>query len=524
MSAYSPGLSMKSTVQLIVLTAVYLLFELGFNARLLDVVGGGASADQVHRIETYGRLLSGIAAALVVLQLLMLRRARTGSPAIIGIAFWCLVTVGLVYGGLQLFVDTLVARSTAEFRRQSLNVVLVQQALVKGSAQLDGLDDEDPALFGRPEGKAFLALFPVLASSVERLEEKVGDAKLVLLEQQIGRELHGPKGVFEKYDAAMGEMRKQWSYYRNGTSPALDAEVRRQQDSAWEDYRNDLARHRWTPSTVPARYRQRVANSVRERVPVPAAWQPDDRRTFYRAVEGRVRDKANAGRDGSIRVRGQRVPPGLAFADFVLHPGVQDDLQVRLGVPASIQIAPQYASAEQFRVQFYDRLRQALARQEIGKYTAPVHTFGPGGLNESLGLDAARAALVPPIALLCSLLGAIGHLGKLLYLCVKAGGMAASAKGGTALRSRLLGAAWILPFLTIGLVWAAFSFMSNNVTRSRLYTYLQAQALHTESGMPNVAAMLATNAMHVVAVGQGYAYPFNEALRVRVLRGVDYGY
>ena len=24
--------------------------------------------------------------------------------------------------------------------------------------------------------------------------------------------------------------------------------------------------------------------------------------------------------------------------------------------------------------------------------------------------------------------------------------------------------------------------------------------------------------------GQGYAYPFNEALRVRVLRGVDYGY
>lgn len=46
------------------LTAVYLAFELAFIARLLDMVGGSASSDEIHRTEVYGRTLSGIALAL----------------------------------------------------------------------------------------------------------------------------------------------------------------------------------------------------------------------------------------------------------------------------------------------------------------------------------------------------------------------------------------------------------------------------------------------------------------------------
>lgn len=47
-------------------TAIYLCIELAFNARLLDVIGGLASAEQLHNIESYGRAISGFAVALML--------------------------------------------------------------------------------------------------------------------------------------------------------------------------------------------------------------------------------------------------------------------------------------------------------------------------------------------------------------------------------------------------------------------------------------------------------------------------
>lgn len=61
-------MSLRQTLLVALLTAIYLCFELAFNARLLDVVGGAASESQIHAIEHFGRSLSGIALALFVLQ------------------------------------------------------------------------------------------------------------------------------------------------------------------------------------------------------------------------------------------------------------------------------------------------------------------------------------------------------------------------------------------------------------------------------------------------------------------------
>ncbi|MDM0015436.1 hypothetical protein QTH87_23535 [Variovorax sp. J22P168] len=514
-------MSRPTTLGLIVLTAIYLTFELAFNARLLDVVGGAASIDQVHHIEVYGRLLSGIAAALFVLQfLLRSSRSLSEGPGVIGITFWCLLTLGGVYLSLQFVVDSLVHNSTARFRRQAMNLVLVQRAMVQGRAQLDGLSHEDAQVFARPEGKAFLALFPLLSSSIERLDEKIDNAKQTLLEQQAGRELHGTRGVYESYSATMKEVRKQWTNYANGTSPQLDEEVRRQQHDAWVRYERDLARRGWKPWTVPARYRPAVANQVRRDLPIPGDWQPYDRLGFYKAVDEQVRDQARRRSDGSIRVGGQRVPGGLEYKDFVLHPAIQADLRRQLELPAGVVVAPSYESGEQFVARFYKPLVQALAAEQLQRYTAPLDSFETGGINESLGRDAARAALVPPIALLCSLLGAIGHLAKLLFLGVKALG-SGSESGKVRALNRWT---WLVPVVTVVSFWTVLSVMNNDVTSSRIYMYLGAQARANSTGVRALTGSIALNAMHVVAVGQAYAYPFNEGVRNRVLRGLDYGY
>ena len=518
-------MSLRAIFGLCLVTGLYLMFELAFNARLLDVVGGSATTEQVHKIEIFGRLLSGTAAGLVVLQLLMTLRSRsaTASPGVIGIAFWCGLTLVVVYGALQLFVDALVERSSPEFRRQSLNVVLVQRALSNGQAELDGLND-DPKVFTRPEGKAFLALFPVLAVSVDNLDEKIKGAKLDLMSQQVGRQLGGTSAYYDKYAEAIKKTGEQWRQYSRGRSVDVDAEVARQQERAWRDYQLDLSQKGWTPSTVPPRYQGAVVKRVRRNLPsLSPDWQPSDAASFRAAVEAQVIRKVRG--DGSVVVRGQRVPAGLGYSDFVMHAGVQAELRDRLGVPVGIQIAPQYSSGEQFRQRLFDPLKRQVAAQEVRKYDAAVSTFANGGVNQQMGLDAARAALVPPIALLCSLLGAIGHLGKLFYLLLRAFGVLLQNSGRAPGIAAMLKWSWVAPFFLIVSIWLGLSQMQNDVTTSRLYSYLR-QQVEAKPGETRdaVSGGVFMNAMHVVAVGQGYAYPLNEKIRTKLLAGITYGY
>ena len=50
----------------------------------------------------------------------------------------------------------------------------------------------------------------------------------------------------------------------------------------------------------------------------------------------------------------------------------------------------------------------------------------------------------------------------------------------------------------------------------------QADDAQEQRSLPLASAIV--NALHVVAVGQGYAYPYNEHLRVHYLQGITFGY
>jgi hypothetical protein len=522
-------------VGLILLTALYLAFELAFNARLLDVVGGGASADDVHHIEISGRLLSGIAVALVVLQGLLTWRARcvrlgrAATPRMGVVLLLCGLTVGGVYLGLQQLVDGIVASRSTEFRRQALNITLIQQAIVDGRVQLTGME-QDAGLYARPEGKAFLALFPAMAASVQELDRKIEHAKLTLIAEHVGHQAGGIQGYYRSYQQAMDGVAKQWRDYSKLGSANVDveAEVAKQHSKAWNDYLSDLGKRGWTPSTVPGAYEGRVRQSVRQRVPVPSDWDLRDEAGFRAAVDRKVRSRFH-GQVPEVKVRGQRIAPGLSQAAFTAHPAVQAELRGQLKLPAGTSV-PLSTDAEGFRRQLYDPMRMARARTEAAKYNAPLATFADGGSNAAQGLDATRAALVPPIALLCSLLGAIGHLGKLVYLLCKLALRLAARQIPAAVLQRLGWAILLVPFVLAAGIWTTLSHMDNSVTTSELYQTLTAQTLQRnqaddaqqQRSLPLAPAIV--NALHVVAVGQGYAYPYNEHLRVHYLQGITFGY
>ncbi|MFZ9658630.1 MAG: hypothetical protein ACO29Z_08125, partial [Crocinitomicaceae bacterium] len=282
----------KQTTLLLLLTALYLLFEVSFNARLLDVVGGVATQVEIDTIEKYGRTLTGIAVSLFVLQALlklfnnrqqdpgagrvilisvtslnfalsylatpngwsyiakllaatviaglsMVATNRIGKPSysrlpsITSIIFVCVVSATCVYSSVENLVDHLVTKSSASFRHASLNIILIQKALVDGSVKIDGLTDGG-TLFSRPEGKAFLALFPFMAVSVDRLDEKIRDAKHHLLTQSIEEKIGGQAGLYGSYRDVLTSTKKEWDTYNKATKNVPN--VSEIQDREWNKY------------------------------------------------------------------------------------------------------------------------------------------------------------------------------------------------------------------------------------------------------------------------------------------------
>lgn len=535
------SLQIRQTLILIVLTIVYLCFELGFNARLLDVVGGNVDHHVVEELEKYGRSLSGIAAALVVLQLMWRRRLRLGStgPSWKKITLWSLATAFIVFMVLKTFVTVLVNTRDAEFRRMAFNTTLMQRSLVGGSLQLQGLVD-DPGLFAQPEGKAFLALFPFLAVSVGHLDERMEPAKEQLINFNVRKIAGGAAGYYEKYQQAIGEVHDKWKLY-SGIIPDNDPGLQAKQQSSWDDYRQSLSRHGWQPTSVPARRRAAVVNNVRKKVPVPANWHPADQLSFRLAVKRRYASEAAS---KGLSIKGDRIPPGLSFPAFVARPGIQAVLRdgpdggdgseesrgLRLPKGAVVQDA--YSNPSEFS-RLFDQFAAQVTQEKLVEYRASPIDFEGGGKYFEKGKDASRAAIVPPVALFFSLLGAIGHFSKLLYLIATVGLLVLAARRGEeAGKDGQLSrrSAWIATGVLAGAflgTWGIFTLSDNNVTRSELFRQMldwnrQADADSTRWKIAGKA--LLANFTHVVAVGQGYSYPVNEAIRVNILQGMEYGY
>ena len=535
------SLQIRQTLILIVLTIVYLCFELGFNARLLDVVGGNVDPAAVEDVEFYGRSLSGIAAALVVLQLMWRRRLRieTTGPSWKKIMLWCTFTAVLVFMVLKTFVTVLVNTRDAEFRRMAFSTTLMQRSLVGGSLQLQGLVD-DPGLFAQPEGKAFLALFPFLAVSVGHLDERMEPAKEQLINFNVRKLAGGAAGYYEKYQQAIKEVHGSWELY-SGIIPDSDPGLQAKQQSSWSDYQQSLSRHGWRPESVPVRRRAAVVSNVRKKVPVPANWHPADQFSFRLAVKRRYASEAAS---KGITVKGDRIPPGLSFPAFVARPGIQTVLREGpdggsggeesrgLRLPKGAVVQDAYSNPSEFS-RLFDQFAAHVTQERLVEYRAsPVDFEGHGKYFEK-GKEASRAAIVPPVALFFSLLGAIGHFSKLLYLIATVGLLVLAARRGEeAGKDGQLSrrSAWIATGVLAGAflgTWGIFTVSDNNVTRSELFRQMldwnrQADADSTRWKIAGKG--LLANFTHVVAVGQGYSYPVNEAIRVNILQGMEYGY
>jgi len=558
----------RQTWWIAALTLIYLCFELAFNARLLDVVGGVADDAQVHSIEHFGRSLSGIALALLLLQgFLVLGNRKTpggvkllllivlvvsalvyaatslwmpgavaaglAALAAIGVALYCdrlrKSTSGAQAGGLfcvcalaavcvffslKNFTDWVVNNRSAAFRYASQNIVLVQKALVDGHVRIDGLSD-DSAIFSRPQGKAFLALLPIMAASVEHLDEKIKNAKLDILRDRVSARLGGPEAFHREYVDAVQAVAARWKQYNNaGNEASTSGEtIELRQQKAWDDYLGKLSKHGWTPFTIPDKFRHKVRHEVQSKVPVPNDWDLADEAIFRAAVAHQIATRSPIN-GNQIEYRGKPIPLGLSWSAFFAHPIIQSELVSRLKLPEHVTVLPDYRSGDAFERDIYSPLLTKLAKQQLVIYDAPVDSFANGAVNAEWGRSMANIAILPPLALFFSLLGAITHLSKFIFLCLKVACQTVVPD------ARLLRYLWVVLPLTAGSLIFVLHGLENEVTQSRLYGYLQEKTL-TNS---DIKRRFIVEAAHIISVGQGTLYPFDEKIRTDLLGGLEFGY
>ena len=491
---------------------------MGFKATLLDVAGGSALHDEVEAIEQWGRLISGLAVTLGVWGWgLMPYFAKNELPHPFGFSYRhkgmmllgsLLVCVLLTYVGQKKLIDYLVDDSGGEERRAAAWMTTLNRAILSDELQLDGLD-----LSGRqlqtPEGKSFIAMFPFMGSKVENFDGKSERVLKTILENRLDKEAGGASHFYnEAYLPSVKWVKNAYNGYVkavNAYSDALNPEsIQAKQQQSWENYQNDLRRQGLNPDNLPEGYFSRIRKGVRSKgVPVHSDWDPHDAQGFYDAVTRQVLKKADASYSkGSRREIGTVLPKELSFEHFAGHKVIQskwrENLQLKRRVWLHSNMSYAAVDKDLYRPILAEKVAEAFHR-----FKADAATFADGGENEGLGRQSMRASIVPPVALLFSLAGALVHLFKF-------GNYLASLL--TVSVSYPARHTFIL-LAVVSLLTAYVMVRENPVTESRLYAYMK-----TETAT-HYAVVMGT-----VVKGQSYAYPINAAIREGVLRGFSFGY
>ncbi len=523
------------------ITLTYLICELAFNSRLLDLVGSVSTADEVHNMERYGRTLTAIAAALLALQFSLMGIVRlkkkgvwlTAKASTALVLLICLITGTLTWHAVEWVIERQVTKSTGEFRQMSLLAQLYQHALIEGQQTLEGIPLDSGGgqaqTWNSPSGKAFLATLPVLLSSSDRYRKLLERDAEQNLRDNISAQEGGVRGYYEAWILARGEVHKQFVAYYNDDMDISET-VRLEQARAWQRYERSLEAKRLKTWNVPRRYYATVRNQVRgQGVPVANDWSPSDRTGFNAAVAKSAKQKYLAQR--TVVYQGVTIPKRLDWGVFFRLDVVQKALREKLLLPANTLVREEYPlndKLKQFALELHTPHLNEAVKQQLPELRAAVSSYSAGGVNEKLGEDAARAVIVPPIALIFSLVGALTHLAKLLYLVLV-------PLTATLLTRRSWRPVQFLnrhplafPVALIAVLVVTFSLINNSITESVAYKNLKdglagAKITITDEPLP-LSGGAVLRVMHAVSIGQSYSYPINQYLREHLLQGFDFGY
>ena len=241
-------------VFLLLIEALYVLSELGFNAALLNVSGGiAAGKNAFENVEHAGRMLSGIGFSLFVFGLICSRVKIKGlSSKLVSLIICTAVCAPAMYYGQKIFIDHfLIDQTTAEDRLSAKYMALLKRGLSTGSIEIGGVPQK--ALnSGNPEDLTFLSVIGSMlwndnnfSSSLKKNQEKIIGK---LAERESADRLDDGYAAFSELRS---EVRVSWSKYNrasndyhhaiNKETAGLDQDWSKLQSNLslkWKEYEN----------------------------------------------------------------------------------------------------------------------------------------------------------------------------------------------------------------------------------------------------------------------------------------------
>lgn len=486
---------------LILATVTYLLVELAFNAHLLDVAGGISDIHDIEKAEHFGRIISGVAAALAVCGSLVCPALARGG-ATMGWSLTVCACVGTpivagVYYGEKALVDALVARSTAEARQDAALLSVASHQLRRNGIEVRGLDLSDEALRS-PEGKAFVALFSPIVFQLPEVGKIIDNQLNTIVRGAVSDQLGGLDGFYDKaYVPSIKQMEGFFGQYADAVDRYQSAAnaYPKEANKAWSNYVAKLKKYGMTPDTVRPSYHDRVRRDVRKAgVPVPSNWHPSDKATFLVSFRDAYQKRLDSKMSEGLRsagLAGEKLPLNLgSFNKFLAHPVIQKRWKETIGVPEASALTNGMSRAA-FGKAAFNPLVSRISKKNIADLRADVAHYEHGEKLWKKGEEAMRSIYVPPLALGLSIIGAIVHLCKI-----------------TLYSSRLVvpySRVWVASLaLFVALVAAPFA-QPNAITGTQTYANVEKIVADTGNKAPH--------AFRWVIQAQACAYPVNNWVR-----------
>lgn len=491
------------------LTLVYLIVELSFSAKLLDVAGGVSTQSDIDSIEIYGRILSGVALSLAALHFFWKREWTSMYLTSIGIV---LISIIAMYSVQESIVSWLIGKLDGEQRKQAAVLAIAAPQISSGTVIIEGLEfgEDGP---NSASAKSFIALFPALSLYKNNLDRDIRDLAPKFIQAKLTSECNGTEGCIgtpsyfynNSWKQIIDETQTKYKSIGNEVNHMVsDKSIQKKQSKAWKSHVNAVQRKTgYSVEDVPEEYHEAIRKRINSNfgTSLPYGWHPSDKESFYAAIEDAVVSKANR----AIRKKlGKSVSGEMTFKRFFALPKIQSEIKSKLGMEGSSKKIPLVYGPRDVERFVYNPMINHLSNKELKRLNADAEEYLVGGKHEELGEEAAKRVIVPAIALLFSIIGGLGHTLKIAYLLYR-GERNLSNKQVSIFWSVLIALIIIIPYTN-----------TNSVIESKPYQILSEDM---ESGthfmLPSITEWIIRS--------ESIIYPINNWIRVNVLFNVQFG-
>ncbi|GGB18879.1 carboxypeptidase-like regulatory domain-containing protein [Agarivorans gilvus] len=232
-------------ITLFVLSLLYLIPEIVFNAKLVEVAGGAGIDEQtLHLVELFGRSISGIGVTLLLADLLLKGRFVSTVPrAIFSFIAVALLVWPSVFFGQKLLVDKLLVEPSSSLQRQeAFFASILRSGLALNAVKIKGLPyDADHATSATE--MTFLAMMGGLVYANNEFIQHVEDKKRQILNRYIENKANSQfDDYFNKYKKMRDEVAGSYQQYQQGVkkyNSNIQA-ISGRANQAWEDVETQI--------------------------------------------------------------------------------------------------------------------------------------------------------------------------------------------------------------------------------------------------------------------------------------------